>query len=149
VLFRPSILRGEVTPDLGTTFLGRATRCPSGRAPVGMSGLIWPDAERLLARHAARRAFPIRLSTVATRAPEDMRPVLGDQGLVPALPAAKRSGDPRDMLARAKDAGFHTLVLTVDLPEASRRERQTRGGGAAAAPVAAPAGAGADLPGLG
>jgi L-lactate dehydrogenase (cytochrome) len=32
------------------------------------------------------------------------------------------------MLARAKGAGFHTLVLTVDVPAASRRERQTRGG---------------------
>ena len=33
-----------------------------------------------------------------------------------------------DMLARAKNAGFHTLVLTVDVPVASRRERQLRGG---------------------
>jgi L-lactate dehydrogenase (cytochrome) len=33
-----------------------------------------------------------------------------------------------DMLARARGAGFHTLVLTVDVPAASRRERQTRGG---------------------
>jgi L-lactate dehydrogenase (cytochrome) len=32
------------------------------------------------------------------------------------------------MLRRAREAGFHTLVLTVDLPAASRRERQTRGG---------------------
>jgi L-lactate dehydrogenase (cytochrome) len=33
-----------------------------------------------------------------------------------------------DILNRAKRAGFHTLVLTVDVPVASRRERQTRGG---------------------
>lgn len=32
------------------------------------------------------------------------------------------------MLGRARDAGFHTLVLTVDVPAAARRERQTRGG---------------------
>ena len=33
-----------------------------------------------------------------------------------------------DMLARAKTAGFGTLVLTVDVPTASRRERQVRSG---------------------
>ena len=33
-----------------------------------------------------------------------------------------------DMLARAKNAGFSTLVLTVDVPVASRRERQARSG---------------------
>ncbi|MEE9427554.1 MAG: alpha-hydroxy acid oxidase, partial [Paracoccaceae bacterium] len=32
------------------------------------------------------------------------------------------------MLGRVKAAGFHTLVLTVDVPVASRRERQTRSG---------------------
>ena len=32
------------------------------------------------------------------------------------------------MLARAKKAGFSTLVLTADVPVASRRERQTRSG---------------------
>jgi L-lactate dehydrogenase (cytochrome) len=32
------------------------------------------------------------------------------------------------MLKRIKNAGFHTLVLTVDVPTASRRERQRRGG---------------------
>jgi L-lactate dehydrogenase (cytochrome) len=32
------------------------------------------------------------------------------------------------MLKRARDAGFSALVLTVDVPVASRRERQTRSG---------------------
>jgi L-lactate dehydrogenase (cytochrome) len=32
------------------------------------------------------------------------------------------------MLRRIRDAGFHTLILTVDVPASSRRERQSRGG---------------------
>jgi L-lactate dehydrogenase (cytochrome) len=127
VLFRPAALRGEVTPDLGTTFLGRAYPVPFGIAPVGMSGFVWADAERMLARHAARMGIPYTLSTVAARSPEEMRGVLGDQGwfqlYAPPDPEIRR-----DMLRRAREAGFHTLVLTVDLPVASRRERQTRGG---------------------
>jgi L-lactate dehydrogenase (cytochrome) len=48
----------------------------------------------MLARHAARRAFPIRLSTVAARTPEDLRGVLGDQGWFQLYP-------PRDPEIRA------------------------------------------------
>ena len=127
VLFHPSILHGEFTPDLSTTFLSKAYPLPFGIAPVGMSGLIWPEAETFLAQTAAKEGIPYGLSTVATQTPEDLAPHIGDQGWFQIYPP--RDADIRaDMLKRAKDAGFHTLVMTVDVPVASRRERQTRGG---------------------
>ncbi|MFK7876798.1 MAG: alpha-hydroxy acid oxidase [Paracoccaceae bacterium] len=123
----PSILHGEFDPDLSVHFLGRTLPLPFGIAPVGMSGLIWPGAERALARAAARHNIPYTLSTVATQAPEDVAPVLGDQGWFQMYPP--RDPDIRqDMLRRVQDSGFHTLVLTVDVPVASRRERQVRSG---------------------
>lgn len=127
ILFRPAALRGEITPDLSTSLLGRDYPVPFGISPLGMSGLVWPEAEFLLARHAARAGIPYGLSTVATRTPEDLKGAQGDQGWFQMYPPR----DPEiraDMLARAKAAGFHTLILTVDVPAASRRERQTRGG---------------------
>ncbi len=127
VRFQPSILHGEFTPDLTTTFLGRDYPLPIGIAPVGMSGLIWPGAEQMLARTAAREGVPYTISTVATQTPEDVAAHHGGQGWFQIYPPR----DPvirADMLGRAKDAGFHTLVMTVDVPVASRRERQTRGG---------------------
>ena len=127
ILFQPSILHGEFTPDLSTTFLGRDYPLPIGIAPVGMSGLIWPGAEQMLARTAAREGIPYTISTVATQTPEDVAAHHGGQGwfqIYPPRDAKIRA----DMLKRAKDAGFSTLVMTVDVPVASRRERQTRGG---------------------
>ena len=127
VLLDPSILHGEFAPDLSTTLLGRDHPLPIGIAPLGMSGLIWPGAEQMLARMAAREAIPYTLSTVASQLPEDVGPHAGDQGWFQLYPPR----DPvirDDILNRAKRAGFHTLVLTVDVPVASRRERQTRGG---------------------
>ena len=127
VLFRPAALRGEIKPDLSVNLMGRGYPAPIGIAPLGMSGLIWPEAERLLARHASRAGIPYTLSTVATRTPEEVADEIGDQGwfqMYPPRDPAMRD----DMLARARDSGFHTLVLTVDVPAASRRERQTRGG---------------------
>ena len=127
ITFTPSILHGEFTPDLTATLLGRNYPLPIGIAPVGMSGLIWPDAERMLARTAARENIPYCLSTVATQTPEDVSPHLGGMGWFQIYPPRDKTIR-NDMLARAKAAGFHTLVLTVDVPVASRRERQTRGG---------------------
>ncbi|MBT8457801.1 MAG: alpha-hydroxy-acid oxidizing protein [Alphaproteobacteria bacterium] len=118
----PSVLHGEFTPDLTTQFLGQSLPLPFGIAPVGMSGLIWPDAERLLARVSAKASIPYCLSTVSAKTPEQVAPHIGDQGWFQLYPPR----DPevrRDMLARAEGAGFHTLILTVDVPVASRRER--------------------------
>lgn len=127
VLFMPSILHGEITPDLTRSFLGQRYPLPVGIAPVGMSGLIWPDAEPLLAAAATRLGLPYTLSTVASRTPEDVAPHLAGNGWFQMYPPR----DPeirRDMLNRARNSGFKTLVLTVDVPVASRRERQLRSG---------------------
>ena len=52
ILFEPSILHGELSPDVTTSFLGQTYDVPVGIAPVGMSGLIWPGAEQTLAQAA-------------------------------------------------------------------------------------------------
>lgn len=125
ILFNPAILRGPVTPDLGTRFLGRDYSCPIGIAPVGMSGLIWPGAEALLADMAQTCRIPYSLSTVATRLPEEIGPIAGDMGWFQLYPPAD-AGIRADLLRRAGAAGFRVLVLTVDVPAPSRRERQRR-----------------------
>jgi L-lactate dehydrogenase (cytochrome) len=127
VVFTPSILDGEVVPDLSTTLFGRQHALPLGVAPVGQSGLLWPGAERMLARAATQAGLPYTLSTVANATPEEVGPETDGQGWFQLYPPR----DPemrRDMLARARDSGFAVLVLTVDVPVASRRERQVKGG---------------------
>ncbi|MEL6886943.1 MAG: alpha-hydroxy acid oxidase [Pseudomonadota bacterium] len=125
--FAPSVLHGEFEPDLSVSLFGADYPLPVGIAPVGMSGLIWPGAEGHLARAGARLGLPYTLSTVATQAPEDIAGDLGDDGWFQMYPP-RDEGIRRDMLHRARTAGFKTLVLTVDVPVASRRERQTRSG---------------------
>jgi L-lactate dehydrogenase (cytochrome) len=125
VRLTPSVLQGKLAPDLSTRLLGQDLPAPWGIAPIGMSGLIWPGAEAALARFAARVRLPYGLSTVATRLPEDIGPLAGDMGWFQLYPP----GDPdirADLLRRARASGFRTLVLTVDVPAPSRRERQLR-----------------------
>jgi L-lactate dehydrogenase (cytochrome) len=125
--FAPAILGGEVTPDLRTCFLGQDYALPFGIAPVGMSGLFWPNAETTLAQTAAKIGLPYCLSTVAAASPEDLAPYIKGQGWFQLYPPK----DPEirtDMLKRARAAGFTTLILTVDVAVASRRERAVRSG---------------------
>ena len=123
----PSILHGELTYDTGLQFLGQDYPLPVGIAPIGMSGLVWPDAEGHLARAAHAAGIPYTLSTVASQMPEDLAPHVGDLAWFQLYPP-KDPGIRIDLLNRAKNAGFRTLVLTADVPVASRRERQTRSG---------------------
>ncbi|MFT4961888.1 MAG: L-lactate dehydrogenase (cytochrome) [Paracoccaceae bacterium] len=125
--FLPSILHGEQTVDLSTQLLGHSYLAPIGMAPIGMSGLMWPDAEGHLARAAAKAGLPYTLSNVAAQMPEDLAPHLGDHAWFQIYPP-KDPDIRRDLLDRARGAGFKTLVLTVDVPVASRRERQVRSG---------------------
>ncbi|MEP5630396.1 MAG: alpha-hydroxy acid oxidase [Tateyamaria sp.] len=123
----PSVLHGEFEPDLSTTLFDQKMPLPFGIAPVGMSGLMWPNAEALLAQAGARLDIPYSISTVATASPEDVAGDLGPHAWFQMYPP-RDEGIRRDMLDRARKSGFKTLVLTVDVPVASRRERQTRSG---------------------
>lgn len=125
--FMQSILHGPIEPKVSTRFLGQDFPQPFGVAPIGMSGLMWSGAERMLAQAAAKAGLPYCMSNVAATSPEELAPHLGDHGwfqIYPPKDEAIRS----DLLARARAAGFTTLVMTVDVPIPSRRERQTRSG---------------------
>jgi L-lactate dehydrogenase (cytochrome) len=127
ILFDPAILSGEIEVNLSKSFLGRDYPLPFGIAPVGMSGMMWPEAEKHLAQLGRAENIPYGLSTVATQTPETIAPHCGDARWFQLYPPR----DPeirKNMLGRIKAAGFDTLVLTADVPVASRRERQRKGG---------------------
>jgi L-lactate dehydrogenase (cytochrome) len=119
----PRVLRGRFTPDLSTELFGRQYSVPFGAAPVGLSGLMWPGTERFIARSAAAKVYPYGLSMVACAAPEEIGPLAGGNGwfqvYTPVDPEIRA-----DVLKRAWASGFGTLLVTVDVPVGSRRERQ-------------------------
>ena len=88
---------------------------------------MWPRAECLLAATAAAYHIPYCLSTVATHTPETIGPIAGDMGWF-QLYSPREPEVRRDILQRARHAGFHTLTVTVDTPVPSRRERIARAG---------------------
>jgi len=127
VMFYPSVLHGDIKPNLKTSILNHEYGLPFGIAPVGMSGLIWPNAEEILARTAAKNNIPYTLSTVASQSPEDLTPHIDKNAWFQLYPP-RDAEILDDILKRVRNSGFTTLVLTVDVPDASRREKQIRGG---------------------
>lgn len=123
----PRFMRGEIHPQVGVTMLGQAYDAPFGVAPVGLCGLMWPRAERILATAAARYSIPLCLSTVAAETPETIGPLADGMGWFQLYPP-RRSELLSELLTRARESGFTTLVVTADVPTPGRRERTIRSG---------------------
>ncbi len=123
----PEFMKGAFEPQLTTRLFDTDYAVPFGVSPVGLTALMWPRAERILARAAARHRFPYTLSTAATEAPETIGPLAEGMGWFQLYPP-RRTDIRQDLIARARDSGFTTLLVTADVPVASRRERQVRAG---------------------
>ncbi|MGI9480003.1 MAG: alpha-hydroxy acid oxidase [Hyphomicrobiaceae bacterium] len=127
VTLTPRFMRGEMAAETKTELFGRSYAAPFGVAPVGLTGLMWPEAENILARAAAKFRIPYSLSTVATQSPETIGPLADGMGWFQLYPP-RDPGIRRDLLQRVKAAGFTTLLVTADVPTGSTRERQRRAG---------------------
>lgn len=123
----PRVLKGALEPDPSITFLGEHWSLPFGMSPVGLSGLIWPNAERILAVEAQRHKMVYCLSTYASQPPEVIGPILAGRGWF-QFNTPESEEICRDIVQRVTDSGFPTLVLSLDTPAPSRRERQIRSG---------------------
>ena len=80
ITLTPQFLKGDLTPNTETKFLGKKYDAPFGIAPIGLAGLMWPEVEIILAKTAKKFNIPFSLSTVATETPETCGPHFGDNG---------------------------------------------------------------------
>lgn len=126
--FHPTILRDVTEVCIGWDVLGQPVAAPFGIAPTGFTRLMHTEGEIAGAGAAARAGIPFSLSTLGTTAIED---------LVAAVPRGRKwfqlyMWRDRDrsmvLVQRAADAGFDTLLVTVDVPVAGARLRDNRNG---------------------
>ncbi len=127
ICITPRFMRGDVRPELTTRLFGRDYKAPFGVAPVGATGLMWPGGEAVLARAARDNGLAYCLSTVACETPETIGPIAGESGWFQLYPFDDREAE-ADLVDRAERSGFGVLVVTVDVPVSSTRERQRRAG---------------------
>ena len=123
----PQFLKGDGQPDTSVELFGKRYDAPVGIAPIGMSGMLWPGSERMLAGVARERGLAYCLSTVGCETPETVGGIAGDNAWFQLYPIADKEAE-ADLLERAWDSGMRVLVVTVDVPLESIRERQRKSG---------------------
>ncbi len=110
-----------------TTLFGQNHALPFGIAPTGLGNLSWPRADFALARAAAAADIPFVVSTAATSSIERIAEAApGHTWFQLYVPRDRAVCE--DLLRRAGDAGAHGLMVTVDVPTPSKRERDLRNG---------------------
>lgn len=114
-------------PDVGVTLLGRRWDAPFGIAPIGLGGLVWPNAAEHLVASARRHNIPFILSSYATVAMERIAGIAPEHAWF-QLYAFNEPEMDRAIVGRAERVGFEVLVVTVDLPTPTRRAHDVRNG---------------------
>ncbi|MEH6446867.1 MAG: alpha-hydroxy acid oxidase [Oceanospirillaceae bacterium] len=119
---------GEISgPSIECEFLGKKYSAPFGVAPLGLAGLLWPGSETILAKAAKSHNIPYVLSTYATISMQASRALSDDMGWFQFYPPNDQDLE-QDIIQRAIKAGYDTLMVTVDTPTATKRERDLRNG---------------------
>ena len=123
----PRYLKDVGTADLATRLFGKEYEMPIGVPPVGLGNMMWPGAEVALASAAQKAKIPYILSTFSTTKLEDIAECAPDvcwfQLYVP-----KKIAVMKDILRRVKQAGYHVLVVTLDIPVGAKRNRELKNG---------------------
>jgi L-lactate dehydrogenase (cytochrome)/(S)-mandelate dehydrogenase len=113
--------------DQSTTLFARRYASPFGISPTGIAGIFRRDAELMLAKAASAARVPFVMSGASMVSIERVARVDPENTWF-QIYAARDPKISDDFLRRARDAGFPTLVLTVDNPVPPKRERDARNG---------------------
>ncbi|MGI9395700.1 MAG: alpha-hydroxy acid oxidase [Boseongicola sp.] len=127
ILLQPRAMADVAERNLETIFLGHEFSQPFGIAPMGMCNLVCPGADKLLAKAAGAFGLPLCLSSAGSSSLEDMRTWAGTRAWF-QLYFGQSAEASLATVDRALKAGYDTLVLTVDVPQVSRRVRDARNG---------------------
>jgi len=126
--FHPSILRDVSVVDTSRQVLGGRVEWPFAIAPTGFTRLMQTEGELAGARAAARAGIPFSLSTLGTASIEDVAAANPHGRNWFQLYMWKDRDRSMALVERAAAAGFDTLLVTVDVPVAGARLRDTRNG---------------------
>lgn len=127
VSFRPRHAVSVPSCDLRTRVLGFDLAFPVLLAPVGYSRLMHPEGEVAAARCAGAAGTAYILSTISGHRLEDVKAATAGPAFYQLYLMGGRAAAEASM-ARARQAGFAALVVTIDTPVAGMRERDSRNG---------------------
>lgn len=127
IQLRADYLAAYNKPELSTELFDQTYSAPLGIAPLGLTGIVWPNASLMHARAAKQANIPFVLSTLSTNSIEQAAECAEDNFWFQLYPPADLEIR-ADLIKRAATTGCKNLVVTVDVAAAGQRPRDTRNG---------------------
>ncbi|MFM7898966.1 MAG: alpha-hydroxy acid oxidase, partial [Actinomycetota bacterium] len=127
VHLEPRVLVDVSSIDTTTTVMGQRLPYPFAFSPTGFTRIATSAGELDVAQVAARHGVPYTLSTLGTRSIEEVAAV-SNGPLWYQLYVWKDRSLSRELVQRAKAAGYKAIMVTVDTSVFGRRERDVRRG---------------------
>lgn len=124
----PNILRDVSDVDLSCKVFDQIHQMPMGIAPTGFTRLMQTEGEIAGSRAAEKFGIPFSLSTLGTTSIEDVVKAAPNGDNWFQLYMWKDREGSMALVERAKRAGVKTLHLTVDVPAAGHRLRDSYNG---------------------
>jgi len=121
----PRVLVDVDEIGIATTILGRPAASPIIVAPTGMNGYYWPRGELCVASAAAGAGVVHGVSAVGSVRLEEISAIAPARRWFQLYPLKDRAVS-RDLVRRAKLAGYEALCVTVDAPVVALRKRDVR-----------------------
>jgi (S)-2-hydroxy-acid oxidase len=124
---RPRVLRDISSIDTSVSVFGHKNSIPLGVAPTAMQGLAHSEGELATARACRKMGVVMGLSSFSTTSLEDVKDALGtDHPGALQLYLFEDREESKNLIQRAKKAGYKAVFLTVDTPVLGRRNLEIR-----------------------
>lgn len=128
VEFTPRVLRDVSSVDLSTRMLGQCSALPFALGPTGFTRMMHHVGEPAVAKVAGEAGIPYALSTLGTTSVEALAQASPDARLWFQLYVWRDRVASEALVKRVEQAGYDTLILTVDTAVGGIRLRDVRNG---------------------
>lgn len=119
--FTPHRLVDVSQRSISTRLFNKSWSAPFGIAPTGFNSALWPDADIKLAKAAASANIPFILSTASNASIEEIARCAEGEKWFQLYVVQQQLAE--QLVMRALNAGYTTLIITVDVGVNGNRER--------------------------
>ncbi len=127
IRLEPKVFRNVENRKLNKKIFDLNFDYPFGFAPMGMTNLSWPEADKMIAKESAYNNIPTCVSMASSTTLEDMFTFSEGHSWM-QIYIFQSEEFIMELLKRAENIGYKVLILTVDVPILSRRARDDRNG---------------------
>ena len=127
IRLEPKVFRNVENRNLSKKIFDFDFDYPFGFAPMGMTNLSWPEADKMIAKESAYNNIPTCVSMASSTTLEDMFTFSEGHSWM-QIYIFQSEEFIMELLKRAESIGYKVLILTVDVPILSRRARDDRNG---------------------